>query len=50
MEQGRQSFRDFLADKEDQRHLHHSSEELTDEEKKRISRLRGLKDKTRAGT
>ena len=41
---------DFLADKEDQRHLCRSWEALTGKDMKRISLLGGLKDRTRAAT
>ena len=41
---------DFLADKEDQRHLCHSREALTGEDMKKISLLGGLKDRTGATT
>ena len=39
---------DFLADMEDQVHLCHNWESLTGEDMKRISLLRGLKDRTLA--
>ena len=41
---------DFLAEVEDQRHLCHSWEALKGEDMKRISLLRGLKDRTQAAT
>lgn len=48
LEQGNRSFMDFLADVEDQTHLCHNWETLTGEDMKRISLLRGLKDRTLA--
>ena len=46
IEQGSQGFTDFLADMEDQMRLCHSWKNLMGQDMKRISLLRGLKDRT----
>ena len=48
MDQGTRTFSDFLAEIEDQTHLCHSSERLTEEDLKRIGLLAGIKDRSLA--